>query len=102
MSSSVFLLPKAASTGPAPSPRRGSTQSPPAAKAALPAQPPAQTERRTYLRLPAVLDQTGLNSSTLYRYKKLGLFPRPHQLGPRTVGWLQSEIDEWLASREAA
>lgn len=102
MSSSAFLLPKAASTGLAPAPRLGTRQLPPAGHASpLAPPPPAQAERRTYLRLPAVLEQTGLNSSTLYRYKKHGLFPQPHQLGPRTVGWLQSDIDEWLASRKA-
>jgi prophage regulatory protein len=103
MSSSAFLLPKAASTALAPNPRLAPRQSPPAANAVLPVQPPpAQAERRTYVRLGAVRAQTGLTTSTIYRYKKLGWFPEPHRLGPRTVGWLQSDIDQWLASREAA
>ena len=28
-------------------------------------------------------------------------FPRPIQLGPRAVGFLKSEVDEWLATRIA-
>jgi prophage regulatory protein len=25
-----------------------------------------------------------------------GKFPRAYTLGPRTVGWLESEIDQWI------
>ena len=60
------------------------------------------SERRAYLRLPKVRDLTGLPTSTIYRYIKLGQFPPPHRLGLRTVGWLQSDIEQWLASRKAA
>ncbi len=28
-------------------------------------------------------------------------FPRPIQLGPRAVGFLKTEVDEWLATRIA-
>lgn len=31
-----------------------------------------------------------------------GTFPPPIQLGPRAVGWLEHEIDEWIASRPRA
>lgn len=55
-------------------------------------------ERR--LRLPEVLQQTGLVTSTLYRYIAQGTFPRPDQLGLNTVGWKQSEINEWLRTRK--
>jgi len=58
------------------------------------------------LRLPAVLSRTGLGRSTVYLYISEGRFPRPISLGPRAVGWLESEIDTWLeqqiqASRSA-
>jgi len=26
-------------------------------------------------------------------------FPAPIELGPNAIGWLEDEIDEWLASR---
>ena len=48
------------------------------------------------LRLPAVLSRTGLGRSTVYLYISEGRFPKPISLGPRAVGWLESEIDEWL------
>lgn len=58
------------------------------------------------LRLPAVLSRTGLGRSTVYLYISKGRFPKPISLGPRAVGWLEAEIDEWLerqiqASRSA-
>jgi prophage regulatory protein len=31
-----------------------------------------------------------------------GLFPAPVDLGPNTRGWVETEIDDWLASRIAA
>jgi len=50
----------------------------------------------TILRLPAVKARTGLSRSTIYLRISEGNFPRPVQLGLRAVGWLESEIDEWL------
>lgn len=50
----------------------------------------------TILRLPAVRARTGLSRSTIYLRISEGNFPRPIQLGVRAVGWLESEIDEWL------
>jgi prophage regulatory protein len=54
------------------------------------------------VRLPGVKAQTGLSRSAIYKLAKKAAFPRPVQLGPRAVGWLQSELDEWLARRVAA
>ncbi len=55
-------------------------------------------ERR--LRMPEVLELTGLAASTMYRYMAQGVFPRPDELGPGTVGWKESEINEWLRTRK--
>ena len=30
-----------------------------------------------------------------------GDFPKPINLGPRAVGWIESEIEEWLIDRIA-
>ncbi len=51
------------------------------------------------LRLPAVQKRTGLARSTIYLKIRHGLFPQPISLGPRSVGWLDSEIDEWITDR---
>ena len=51
------------------------------------------------LRLPAVRARTGLSRSTIYMYVKEGVFPEPVSLGARAVGWLNSEIDDWIDQR---
>ena len=53
----------------------------------------------TILRLPAVKARTGLSRSTIYLRVSEGHFPRPVQLGGRAVGWVDAEIDEWLAQQ---
>lgn len=54
------------------------------------------------LRIIEVLDHVGVSSATLYRWCGDGLFPRPVKLGPNSVGWRESAVREWLASREPA
>ena len=53
------------------------------------------------LRQPVVSARTGLARSTIYLRVAQGTFPRPIRLGPgaRAVGWLDSEIDEWLEAQ---
>lgn len=51
------------------------------------------------LRLPIVKDRTGLSRSTIYLHISKGIFPAPISLGERAVGWLESDIDEWLAKK---
>ena len=43
--------------------------------------------------------RTGLSQSTLERYERQGIFPRRIQLGPRAVGWRESEINKWITDR---
>ena len=45
--------------------------------------------------------RTGLSRSTIYLRIAQGTFPAPVNLGSRAVGWVQSEIDHWLAARIA-
>ena len=54
------------------------------------------------LRRPQVETRTGLSRSTLYQYIQDGLFPRPVSLGARAVGWLESEVNAWIAARAKA
>ena len=51
------------------------------------------------LRLPAVKARTGLSRSTIYAQLAEGAFPRPIALGARAVGWVEKEIESWLAQR---
>jgi len=44
--------------------------------------------------------RTGLSRSTIYARIAENLFPRPINLGSgRAVGWLESEIEEWVEAR---
>lgn len=51
------------------------------------------------LRLPDVLGIIGVSRSKLYADIKSGAFPFPISLGPRAVGWLDTEIEAWIAGR---
>ena len=53
----------------------------------------------TILRRPQVQQRTGLSRSTLYQYIKAGEFPASIQLGPRAVGWLESDVSDWISAR---
>ena len=50
------------------------------------------------LRLPAVVRQTGLSRSTIYRLMATRHFPLPVKLAGRAVGWRRSEVDRWSDS----
>ena len=52
-------------------------------------------------RRPEVEAKTGLSRSTIYEKMKSGTFPKPVKLGPRSVGWLETEVDAWLEERIA-
>ena len=60
------------------------------------------------LRLPEVARRVGLCESSIYfalsmRGREKGLsFPKPRRLAGRAVGWLESEINHWLQTRELA
>jgi prophage regulatory protein len=54
---------------------------------------------RKILRLPIVLDRTGLSRSTVYQRVTEGKFPRPVSLGARAVGWIETEVEEWIAGQ---
>jgi prophage regulatory protein len=51
------------------------------------------------IRRPAVKAKTGIPNSTMALKIMKGEFPRPVPLGARSVGWVESEIDEWIAAR---
>ena len=51
------------------------------------------------LRLRQVSQLTGLGRSMIYQMQAEGRFPQHIKLGERAVGWLESEVRDWLASR---
>ncbi|CAP43224.1 helix-turn-helix transcriptional regulator [Bordetella petrii] len=54
------------------------------------------------LRITDVTRITGLSRPAIYYNVKRGLFPRQIQLGPRSVGWLASDVEAWFQSRISA
>lgn len=51
------------------------------------------------LRLPEVMERTGLKRSTIYKWLNEKSFPQPVKLGARLIAWREAEIEEWIATR---
>lgn len=51
------------------------------------------------IRLREVMRMTGLARSTIYKIMKEGVFPPSVPLGIRAVGWVESEIQDWIDAR---
>jgi prophage regulatory protein len=54
------------------------------------------------LRLPQVIGMTGLKKTTIYALQKAGQFPHSVPLTTTAVGWLETEVEDWLARRAEA
>ena len=54
---------------------------------------------RMIYRRPQVEQLIGLSRSTIYKAISEGSFPPPIRLGKRAVGWLQSDIEDWLQAK---
>jgi prophage regulatory protein len=50
------------------------------------------------LRMNDLTQKTRKSRSVIYDEIRRGIFPRGRQLGPRAVGWLESDIDRYLAA----
>ena len=78
-----------------PAPATGKTKK---TERASPPRPAAAAKGQRILRLPAVVDKTGLSRATVYRrfgHMRIAL-------GANSAGWLESDIDAWIAERVAA
>lgn len=67
--------------------------------------PPSDTHDQVptvFLRMPSVMQMTGLGRSTIYRLMAQQQFPCPVRLGVRAVAWRRSELNEWSQTRPAA
>jgi len=58
-----------------------------------------QQQKFNFLRESQVAVLTGLSKSTRWRLEKYEDFPKRRQLSTRSVGWLASEIEEWMQTR---
>jgi len=58
-----------------------------------------EIQQERFIRLSEVIQRTGLSRSTIYLNISKGEFPKNISLGVRSVGWLESEIQEWMQRR---
>jgi prophage regulatory protein len=58
-----------------------------------------ETVSDSFLRLADVQRRVPFSRSTIYLMISRGEFPKQISLGARAVGWLKSEIDQWIESR---
>ena len=60
-------------------------------------------DRSTYIiRLPKAIEKTGLSRSSIYSLINAGAFAPKIQISIRAIGFLESDIDAWIAARVAA
>lgn len=52
------------------------------------------------IRFPALKKLTGLSRSSIYRKEVAGKFPRRRCLGENSVGWVTSEVLEWISKTQ--
>lgn len=57
---------------------------------------------KKFIRLPEVKNKTGLSRSSIYLRMSNNEFPQSISLGSRSIGWLESDINEWLEDCIAA
>lgn len=62
----------------------------------------ARNQGKRIIRRPAVEQKTGLSDSQRDALEACGRFPRRVPLGARAIGWVEDEVDEWVAQRIAA
>ncbi len=54
-----------------------------------------------FISLREVLSRTSLSKTEIYRLIRAERFPRQVPLGPRRVGFVESEVARWMADRLA-
>lgn len=59
------------------------------------------TDFSRIIRASELADRLGISRVTLWRWERNGLLPPKRRVGPNVVGWLESEISEWVAARPA-
>ncbi len=50
------------------------------------------------LNRPEVERRTGRSRVWLWRHAKNGTFPKPVQLSSRAIGWIENQVEDWLAN----
>ena len=59
-------------------------------------------ENDRILRIPEVMEMTGVSNPTLWRWERDGDFPKRITLGKNSSGYLESEIKLWMRQKADA
>lgn len=51
------------------------------------------------MRMKQVIDLVGVKRGTVYKLQKYGQFPRSVKITGQAVGWIEEEVQRWLAER---
>lgn len=54
------------------------------------------------IRMPEVVRRTGLAKSTIFRRVRAGAFPQPVRLTSSSIGFIDSEVTEWIEQQMSA
>lgn len=57
---------------------------------------------KRYVREREVLDRVRISRSTLHAWCQKGLFPLPVKISDKSIRWVESDVDAWMASRQLA
>ena len=52
-----------------------------------------------FLNIKEVAELTGASRASIYRWEKVGNFPQRRQISSSRVGWVESEIQNWMRAR---
>lgn len=63
--------------------------------------PTVTTFKENLIRLPEVMRRTGYGKAWIYRLIEAGQFPKSVKIGTRSIAFVESEVDEWVANKIA-
>ncbi|SPY77116.1 helix-turn-helix transcriptional regulator [Providencia rustigianii] len=61
----------------------------------------ATTLKENLIRLPEVMRRTGYGKAWIYHLIGTGQFPKSVKIGTRSIAFVESEVDEWIANKIA-
>ena len=57
---------------------------------------PKQVDPPRFIRLPQVIEMTGLGKTTIYRWINQGIFQKQIQIGGKSVVWNERDVIAWM------
>ena len=60
---------------------------------------PKQVDPPRFIRLPQVIEMTGMGKTFIYARISDGTFPKQIQLGSRSVVWNEREVIDWMKAQ---